>query len=138
MSHPYTKLGRVAPSGTVSLAAVVLFAAAACSRSQPRRATLPPGVIPQESRDVFAQRCANSHGADGRGDGPAAPALNPRPRDYTDRAWQASVADDQIAAVIVDGGASAGKSTLMPPNPDLASKPDVVEGLVRIVRSYGR
>lgn len=132
MSHPYTKLGRLALSGAV------LLAAAGCSRSPARRASLPPGVVPQQSRDVFAQRCANCHGDDGRGDGPFARALYPRPRNYTDRAWQASVTDDQIAAVIVDGGASAGKSAQMPANPDLASKPDVVEGLVRIVRSYGR
>src|SRR3712207_653335 len=32
---------------------------------------------------VYAQRCAICHGPTGRGDGPAAPSLIPRPRDFT-------------------------------------------------------
>ena len=32
---------------------------------------------------VYAQRCAVCHGPDGRGNGPAAPSLTPRPRDFT-------------------------------------------------------
>ena len=32
---------------------------------------------------VYAQRCAVCHGPDGRGNGPAAPSLIPRPRDFT-------------------------------------------------------
>ncbi|HEV2752167.1 MAG TPA: c-type cytochrome [Gemmatimonadales bacterium] len=34
-------------------------------------------------RRVYAQRCAVCHGPDGRGNGPAAPSLIPRPRDFT-------------------------------------------------------
>ncbi|MGE3151352.1 MAG: c-type cytochrome [Nitrospiraceae bacterium] len=49
--------------------------------------TWPPGAdlspdTPTGQR-VFAQRCAVCHGPDGRGNGPAAPALTPRPRDFT-------------------------------------------------------
>jgi|GEM_PF-598123 cytochrome c oxidase cbb3-type subunit 2 len=32
---------------------------------------------------IYAQRCAVCHGPDGRGNGPAAPSLIPRPRDFT-------------------------------------------------------
>ncbi|HZZ62946.1 MAG TPA: c-type cytochrome [Roseiarcus sp.] len=32
---------------------------------------------------VFAQRCAVCHGPDGRGNGPAAPSMSPRPRDFS-------------------------------------------------------
>src|SRR5438105_7900232 len=32
---------------------------------------------------VFARYCAVCHGPDGRGNGPAAPSLIPRPRDFT-------------------------------------------------------
>jgi len=35
---------------------------------------------------VFAESCASCHGSAGRGDGPAAPALDPPPADLTDRA----------------------------------------------------
>lgn len=70
------------------------------------------------------------------GDGPGAAALDPKPRNYVDATWQASVTDEQISKVIVLGGAGAGKSPNMPANPDLESKPAVVEQLVKQVRSY--
>src|SRR5260370_41326252 len=47
----------------------------------PPGADLPPN-IPLGAR-VFARRCAVCHGPDGRGNGPAAPSLIPRPRDIT-------------------------------------------------------
>lgn len=61
----------------------------------------------------FKQLCATCHGASGHGDGPAAVALNPKPRDMTDAAWQASVDDDHIRTVIKNGGAAVGLSPTM-------------------------
>ncbi|MET0391162.1 MAG: c-type cytochrome [Polyangiales bacterium] len=95
----------------------------------------PPPVASAEQ--VFATRCAACHGQSGHGDGPASAALNPKPRNYSDAAWQKSVTDDQIKKAIVEGGQAVGKSPLMAPNPDLANQPQVVEGLVKIVRSFG-
>ena len=47
----------------------------------------PPGSDVQPGQPlgarVFAQRCAVCHGPDGRGNGPAAPSLIPRPRDFS-------------------------------------------------------
>jgi mono/diheme cytochrome c family protein len=47
----------------------------------------PPGTeIPATAttgQRVFARYCATCHGPDGRGNGPAAPSLIPRPRDFT-------------------------------------------------------
>ena len=77
------------------------------------------------------------HGAGGKGDGQAAAALNPKPRNYTDKAWQATVPDAEIEKAILEGGAAVGKSNLMPPNPDLKDKPDVVRALRAKVRSFG-
>ncbi len=71
------------------------------------------------------------------GNGPGAAQLNPKPRNYTDKAWQKSVTDDQIKNTILLGGAAVGKSPIMPANPDLDGKPEVVDGLVNIVRSFG-
>lgn len=49
--------------------------------------TWPPGAdLPDNTplgARVFARRCAVCHGPDGRGNGPAAPSLIPRPRDFT-------------------------------------------------------
>ena len=49
--------------------------------------TWPPGAdlspaAPLGAR-VYARRCAVCHGPDGRGNGPAAPSMIPRPRDFT-------------------------------------------------------
>ena len=90
-----------------------------------------------EAKTIFTTRCATCHGTDGKGKGPASITLNPKPRNYTDAAWQKSVTDEHIAEIIVKGGAGVGKSPLMPPNPDLESKPAVVTSLVGIVRSFG-
>lgn len=96
-----------------------------------------PAAAPQTAESVFATRCSTCHGTDGRGNGPAAAALNPKPRDYSDQAWQKTVTDEQIKKTIIEGGQAVGKSPLMAPNPDLANQPEVVDGLVKIVRSFG-
>jgi cytochrome c553 len=95
---------------------------------------LKPGS--ERAQALFTSMCATCHGIDGRGDGPAAASLDPRPRDYSDPAWQASVTDDYLKKLIVEGGKKNGKSPLMPGNPDLASKPDVLDGLVHIIRGF--
>lgn len=89
------------------------------------------------AREVFNSRCSACHGTSGKGDGPGAAALNPKPRNYTDKAWQSTVTDEQIKKTIIYGGAAVGKSPIMPSSPDLDSKPEVVEGLVKIVRGFG-
>ena len=66
------------------------------------------------------------------------PALTPKPRNYTDKTWQASVTDDQIRKTIVMGGAAVGKSPVMPAQPQLKEKPEVVAALVQIIRTFGR
>jgi mono/diheme cytochrome c family protein len=51
------------------------------------RIAWPPGAdLPEDAplgARVFAQRCAVCHGPEGKGNGPAAPSLQPRPRDLT-------------------------------------------------------
>ena len=90
-----------------------------------------------EAQEIFRVRCVTCHGATGKGDGPGSAALNPKPRDYTSAEWQKSVTDEHLAKIIVEGGAAVGLSPLMPPNPDLAGKPQVVDALVAVIRSFG-
>lgn len=90
----------------------------------------------ERAQALFTSMCATCHGLDGKGDGPAAPNLTTKPRDYTDAAWQASVTDDYLKKIIVEGGQKNQKSPLMPGNPDLANKPDVLDGLVSIIRGF--
>jgi mono/diheme cytochrome c family protein len=140
------------PSGLVLVA---LFAVAACGKnneppppssgspnaqpesgpSKPRGGASADG-IPAEAKELFASKCAMCHGADGTGNTPAAGMLDPKPRNYTDAAWQASVTDDELKKIIVKGGQAVGKSGNMPGNPDLETKPAVVDGLVKIIRGF--
>jgi mono/diheme cytochrome c family protein len=61
----------------------------------------PPGAdLPSGSplgERVYIERCAICHGPKGRGDGPAAPSMIPRPRDFTQGAYKyTSTADGEI------------------------------------------
>ena len=89
---------------------------------------------PEEGKKVYMQFCASCHGQSGKGDGPAAAALNPKPRDHTDRQYMSSLSDDQLFKVIKEGGASVGKSPLMPPwGPSL--KDDQIKDVIAYVRT---
>jgi hypothetical protein len=88
------------------------------------------------AREHFENRCAICHGLDGKGRGPAAMSLNPPPRDWTDRDWQASVTDADLELVIREGGAALRLSPAMPAS-EHAGRPGVVKALVAIVRAFG-
>lgn len=94
-----------------------------------------PVVIAPEARQLFQMRCAMCHGTSGRGDGQASATLEPKPRNYTDKEWQASVTDAQIAETIIKGGQATGKSPLMPANGDI--QPEMAQELVKLIRSFG-
>ena len=42
-----------------------------------------PTVVPVYGRDLYMRYCASCHGISGKGDGPAAEAMQPRPADLT-------------------------------------------------------
>jgi mono/diheme cytochrome c family protein len=91
-----------------------------------------------KAREIFTQRCATCHGTDGRGDGPAAENLKPRPIDFHDHSWQKSVTDDTMAKAIIFGGRSVGKSGQMAPNPDLEDEPGIVAALIEKIRKWAK
>ncbi|MBF8260689.1 MAG: exported protein of unknown function [candidate division NC10 bacterium] len=62
---------------------------------------------------VENMRCSACHGESGIGDGPAAVALNPKPRNYTDCAVMSKKSDAELFKVIKEGGPAAGLSPLM-------------------------
>lgn len=114
----------------------------AVAAAQPALAAVPPKrespALRAEARAVFAGRCVPCHGAAGRGDGPAGGALNPRPRNFTDKAWQASVTTGQIERIVASGGAAVGKSPLMPAQGDLAQNPELLHALALYIQELGR
>jgi mono/diheme cytochrome c family protein len=96
------------------------------------------GGQPSQAQVMFDTKCAVCHGIDGAGNGPSADSFDPRPHNYTDPAWQASITDDQIKDIILKGGANLGKSVAMPSNPRLRDRPEVLDGLVKIIRGFGK
>ncbi len=114
----------------------------ACSKPEPAptdkgASAVKAGPGDEEAKKLFETTCTPCHGTSGKGDGPAAAALTPKPRAYGDKAWQSSVTDEQLKKVIKEGGPSVGKSASMPPLPP-DTKPEVVDGLVKIVRGFGK
>jgi len=64
---------------------------------------------------LFEHYCAVCHGMSGGGDGFNAFNLDPKPRDLSDHDAMQRFSDQQLFAVIAQGGAERGKSNLMPP-----------------------
>lgn len=92
----------------------------------------------KEADDLFTSLCSTCHGTSGHGDGPVAAAMNPKPASFADPAFQKRVTNEELAKVIVEGGPSVGRSPLMPGNPSLKDKPEVVQALVNKVRAFGQ
>lgn len=108
---------------------IVLLLAAACSEQRQ-----PPAAAMNEARKIWVERCANCHGERGHGNGPGAKILAVEPRALSDSGWQHSVTDEHIEKVILEGGQAVGRSPSMAANPDLRTKPEVLEALVQVVR----
>lgn len=62
---------------------------------------------------VYETNCASCHGPNGMGDGPAAAALDPKPRNFTDKEYMQHRDRATLRKVIVEGGASVGLSPMM-------------------------
>jgi mono/diheme cytochrome c family protein len=60
-----------------------------------------PAEAPTGAR-VYATHCATCHGPDGRGNGPAAPALRPKPRDFTGGVFKIKSVPGAVAPTLDD------------------------------------
>lgn len=70
---------------------------------------------PRAGKEKYDLLCAMCHGNTGKGDGPAAVALTPKPRSLADPQYMKGLKDEHLFKVIKDGGTAVGKSSLMPP-----------------------
>ena len=91
-------------SNTSIAATVVLMAASLLSAVTP--------LYAQEAADIYSQKCASCHGDKGKGDGPAAEDLDPKPKDFALSLKGKS--DEWIAKSISGGGPAVGESKVMP------------------------
>lgn len=69
----------------------------------------------QVGKALYQQYCSTCHGPQGKGNGPAAAAMRPKPRDHTDGNYMNKLSDAHLMKVISKGGAAVGRSPLMPP-----------------------
>ncbi|MDE3018421.1 MAG: cytochrome c [Nitrospirota bacterium] len=67
-----------------------------------RASAAPPVGIPEQGRPIFEARCASCHGPQGRGDGPQAPFLSPRPASLISAGTSVKT-DAELLAVITNG-----------------------------------
>lgn len=126
--------------------AVIALLSAGCGKSEEKKGdqTAQPAAAPKApedpaiaaARQLFNTRCMSCHGSKGKGDGPAAAAMNPKPRNYTSRKWQKSVTDEKIAETIRKGGAAMGLNPMMPAQQDLSD--EQLAGLVKLIRSFAK
>lgn len=66
-----------------------------------------------KGKEVYANMCVACHGPEGKGDGVAAQALDPKPRDLSNAEFTSSITNERLFEVISEGGASVGLSPLM-------------------------
>lgn len=91
-------------------------------------------AVPEKGREVFEQRCAVCHGPQGRGDGPEAPFLSPRPASLISAGT--SVKSDAELLTIIANGKSR---TAMPAWKDVLSeeqRKDVLAYIRTLVRFH--
>jgi mono/diheme cytochrome c family protein len=91
----------------------------------------------EQGKKLYGQFCVTCHGESGKGDGAAAAALNPKPRDHTDKEYMSKLSDDDMLKVIKNGGASVGKSPLMPPW-GASLKDDQIQDIIAYVRTLSK
>ncbi len=88
-----------------------------------------------KARENYQSYCVKCHGENGKGDGPGAAMLNPKPRDYTDCKVMQAKKDEELFKVIKDGGDSIGLSADMQPFGGNLSD-DEIHGLVKLIRGF--
>jgi mono/diheme cytochrome c family protein len=88
---------------------------------------------PDHGKEIYDQLCWRCHGRLGKSDGPVSDAMNPRPRDLTDRSYMATVSDEDLLNVIKHGGAAVGKSPAMMAFKDALGDDDIGD-LIAFIR----
>ena len=137
LARPCCTIGVLMRSLVIAMFFAVAALAAACGKAGPTPDQDTGGPL-AEAREMFNAKCVRCHGITGTGNGLFSGSLRPRPHNYTDPAWQASVTDAQIKEMIVRGGVNTGKSPAMPSYPTLRKRPEVLDGLVKIIRDFGK
>jgi mono/diheme cytochrome c family protein len=113
-----TKTEAPTPAPPATPAAPAAPAPAPTPAPTPSMPSVPTGSLRGDAArgaQLYATYCATCHGTEGKGDGPAAGPLNPKPANHADHDYMGTLSDEHLYQVISKGGASVGKSPLMAP-----------------------
>ncbi len=89
-----------------------------------------------KGKEIYTKSCGGCHGPEGKGDGAAAKAMNPKPTNLTDKASMSKLDDGALTKIIVKGGVGTGKSPLMPAFSQL--KDQDVKDVIAYLRSISK
>jgi mono/diheme cytochrome c family protein len=87
---------------------------------------------PAKGKEIFQTNCATCHGPEGKGNGPAAAALNPKPRNLSDAEYLSTLSHEHLVKVITEGGTSVGKSPMMAAWGGILSQNDILNVIAYI------
>ena len=101
---------------------------------------LPGEAVQKEfnAEETYNQLCVSCHGIDGKANTPGAMALNPKPRNFTDKQWQASVDDARIKKVLSQGGSSVGLSATMVSFAGILDSDAKLDAMVKYIRTFAK
>ncbi len=119
-------MNRLTAVGLVAGFAIFLVVGAAMAKGDPAK-----------GKAVYDLNCAPCHGTSGKGDGPAAAALSPKPKDLVDSGFVNTLKDDFLKKLIKGGGQGVGKSPMMPPFGS-ALKENDVENVIAYLRALAK
>jgi mono/diheme cytochrome c family protein len=68
----------------------------------------------EKGKVIYQTYCVACHGPQGKGDGPAAASLTKKPANHSDGNYMNKIPNEELFKAIKEGGASVGKSNLMP------------------------
>lgn len=118
----------------VSKAAVRVILLTALVVSAAGAWTAVPAAAEIKAPEKYTIFCAACHGPTGKGDGPAAAALNPKPRKFSDGTYMNGRTDAQLINVIKNGGQPEKLSPLMTAFGNVLSDKEI-KGIVAYIRS---
>jgi mono/diheme cytochrome c family protein len=93
-----------------------------------------PVLAAEKPAVLFQELCSVCHGVGGKGDGPSARGLEPKPADFTNCQAMAKDSDEVLLKIIKGGGQSVGRSTVMPAWGDALSEKQIRE-IVKFIRN---
>ncbi len=87
----------------------------------------------EDGKQLYEQTCSPCHGMSGKGDGPTAQVLQPKPANLTTALKGKN--DAYLTKLLKGGGPSVGKSPLMPSYKDVLSE-EQMRSLIQYIKGF--